>query len=178
MAFDLPLGGEQSATLAAVADLLEKHLDPEDPLASYPTRLRELSPSTLPLRGVLTGSIDAVLRLKPENRFVVVDYKTNQLGDESQRISQYSPGALASAMIDNHYPLQAILYCVALHRYLRWRLPDYEPGRHLGGVGYLFVRGMAGPDTVGSPGVFTWRPSANLVTSLSDLLAGSGGAAS
>ncbi len=178
LAFDLPLGGEQSATLAAVADLLEKHLDPEDPLASYPTRLRELSPSTLPLRGVLTGSIDAVLRLKPENRFVVVDYKTNQLGDESQRISQYSPGALASAMIDNHYPLQAILYCVALHRYLRWRLPDYEPGRHLGGVGYLFVRGMAGPDTVGSPGVFTWRPSANLVTSLSDLLAGSGGAAS
>ena len=28
-----------------------------------------------------------------------------------------------------HYPLQALLYCVALHRYLRWRLPGYAPER-------------------------------------------------
>ena len=46
-----------------------------------------------------------------------------------------------------HYPLQALLYTVALHRYLRWRLPDYDPDRHLAGVLYLFLRGMAGPDT-------------------------------
>ena len=31
-----------------------------------------------------------------------------------------------------HYPLQALLYLVALHRYLRWRLPGYDPERHLG----------------------------------------------
>jgi exodeoxyribonuclease V beta subunit len=41
---------------------------------------------------------------------------------------------------------------------------------------YLFVRGMAGPDTprvAGVPaGVFSWRPPAVLVTELSDLLAG------
>ncbi len=33
-----------------------------------------------------------------------------------------------------HYPLQALLYLVALHRYLRWRLPGYDPAAHLGGV--------------------------------------------
>ena len=31
-----------------------------------------------------------------------------------------------------HYPLQALLYAVALHRYLRWRLPSYDPDAHLG----------------------------------------------
>ena len=51
-----------------------------------------------------------------------------------------------------HYPLQALLYSVALHRLLRWRQPGYDPDRHLGGVLYLFVRGMAGPQTPGWTG--------------------------
>ena len=46
-----------------------------------------------------------------------------------------------------HYVLQALLYTVALHRYLRWRLPGYDPERNLAGVLYLFLRGMVGPDT-------------------------------
>jgi exodeoxyribonuclease V beta subunit len=79
-------------------------------------------------------------------------------------------------MAEHHYPLQALLYEVALHRYLRWRVRDYEPGRHLGGIAYLFVRGMAGAGTPlvgGSPhGVFNWSVPARLVTSLSDLLDG------
>ena len=55
-------------------------------------------------------------------------------------------------MVAAHYPLQAMLYSVALHRYLRWRLPGYDPDRHLGGVLYLFVRGMSAtePTLVGS----------------------------
>ena len=77
-------------------------------------------------------------------------------------------------MLDAHYPLQALLYCVALHRYLRWRLPAYSPDQHLGGGLYLFLRGMLGPDnpTVdGTPcGVMRWRPPAALVVALSDLL--------
>ena len=50
-------------------------------------------------------------------------------------------------MLHSDYPLQALLYCVVLHRFLRWRQPGYDPARHLGGVLYLFVRGMCGPDT-------------------------------
>ena len=72
-----------------------------------------------------------------------------------------------------HYPLQALLYSVALHRYLRWRQPDYDPAVHLGGVQYLFVRGMVGPDTPPGCGVFDWAPPAALIIELSDLLAGS-----
>ncbi len=54
---------------------------------------------------------------------------------------------MTSAMLHSHYPLQALLYSVVLHRYLRWRLPGYDPERHLGGMLYLYVRGMCGPET-------------------------------
>jgi exodeoxyribonuclease V beta subunit len=73
-----------------------------------------------------------------------------------------------------HYPLQALLYVVALHRFLRWRVAGYDPEVHLAGVLYLFLRGMVGPDTPvldGGPcGVFSWRPSGALVVATSDLL--------
>ena len=74
------------------------------------------------------------------------------------------------------YPLQALLYVAVLHRFLRWRQPGYDPERHLGGVLYLYLRGMCGPETPvvdGHPcGVFSWRPPVALVEELSDLLDG------
>jgi exodeoxyribonuclease V beta subunit len=109
----------------------------------------------------------------------VVDYKTNWLGPfdgAPLNLGDYTPQRMATAMMQAHYPLQALLYSVAVHRMLRWRQPDYDPGRHLGGVLYLFLRGMAGPQTPlvgGVPcGVFSWRPPADLVVELSDLLDG------
>jgi len=63
-----------------------------------------------------------------------------------------------------------LIYTVALHRYLRLRLPDYDYQRHFGGVFYLFLRGMdpaLGPDC----GVFHDRPAPALVTALDELMA-------
>jgi exodeoxyribonuclease V beta subunit len=81
---------------------------------------------------------------------------------------------MVEAMLHSDYPLQALLYSVVLHRFLRWRQPGYNPDRHLGGVLYLFVRGMCGPDTPvvdGHPaGVFDWQPPTSLIVGLSDLL--------
>ncbi|SDE15296.1 UvrD-helicase domain-containing protein [Auraticoccus monumenti] len=186
--FELPLAGGttpgRSATLADVADCLERHLPADDPLVSYPERLRDPALGQETLRGFLTGSVDAVLRVGEEpTRHLVVDYKTNWLGprdDSPLTLGRYGRTAMAEAMMASHYPLQAVLYCVALHRYLRWRLPGYRPGDHLGGVLYLFVRGMAGPDTPlsdGVPcGVFSWHPPAAMVEDLSALLAHGPGA--
>ncbi len=88
----------------------------------------------------------------------------------------YTPELMTDAMLHSHYPLQALLYSVVLHRYLRWRLADYDPQRHLGGILYLYVRGMCGPETPevdGQPcGVFAWHPPAEMVLELSDLLSG------
>jgi exodeoxyribonuclease V beta subunit len=108
-----------------------------------------------------------------------VDYKTNRLGGldgEVLTVGDYAPVQMAQAMMSAHYPLQALLYTVAVHRMLRWRQPAYDPAVHLGGVLYLFVRGMAGshtPRVDGLPcGVFGWRPSPSLVVELSVLLDG------
>jgi exodeoxyribonuclease V beta subunit len=172
--FELPLaGGDDPAavtvTLGQVSDLLRRHLTPDDPLVEYADHVRTLEP--VPLRGYLTGSIDAVLRIDGP-RFVVVDYKTNRLAPGELTTGHYTRDAMAAEMIRAHYPMQALLYSVALHRYLRWRLPGYDPEIHLGGSQYLFVRGMAGPDSPPGSGVFDWTPPAALVTDLSDLLAG------
>ncbi len=172
--FELPLaGGEHPtaarATLAAVAALVRRHLPADDPLAGYPDLLATVDAP--PLTGYLGGSLDAVLRL-PGPRYVVVDYKTNRLGRGDLTTGHYTREAMAQEMARAHYPLQALLYAVALHRYLRWRQPGYDPAVHLGGVAYLFVRGMVGPETPAGCGVFDWQPPAALVVELSDLLAG------
>lgn len=184
--FEYPLAGGDRPTgrilLAGIADLLDAHLDPDDVLTGYAEQLRDPVLAEEVLRGYLIGSIDAVLRVPGEasSRYLVVDYKTNWLGppEDPLLLGHYTRSAMATAMMAAHYPLQALLYCVALHRFLRWRVRDYDPDRDLGGVAYLFVRGMAGESTPlsdGHPcGVFSWRPPARLVLALSDLLAGPG----
>ncbi len=192
--FELPLaggddpgdgsGGAGSARpvrLGDLAPLLRRHLPADDPLLGYADTL-EQDPALADqaLRGYLTGSIDVVLRVQVDGspRYLTVDYKTNWLGDLDAPLTahSYRPSVLAAAMGSSDYPLQALLYTVVLHRYLRWRLPDYDPEQHLGGVLYLYLRGMCGPETPtvdGMPcGVFSWRPPVALVEELSALLDG------
>jgi len=176
--FELPLLGGDDPTgrlrPAAIGAALRAHLPPDDPLAGYAARLDDQALRSS-VRGYLTGSLDLVARL-PGPRFAIADYKTNWLAAPGEALTawHHRPVALQAEMERAHYGLQALLYTVALHRYLRWRLPGYDPGAHLAGVLYLFLRGMTGPDTPvidGAPcGVFAWRPSGALVEALSDVL--------
>ncbi|ARU51926.1 exodeoxyribonuclease V [Cellulosimicrobium cellulans] len=211
--FELPLaGGDETegvtpATLRDLADVLRAHLPADDAFARYPDLLAALADEAdgtgastgsgagagtagVPLRGYLTGSIDAVLRVpvtgpdgRPDpagrRRYLVVDYKTNRVGPPGVplAVGDYHPDATRDAMLASHYPLQLVLYLVALHRYLRWRVRGYDPDRDLAGGAYLFVRGMAGPDTPTGPdgapyGVVAWTPPPGLVVALSALLDG------
>jgi exodeoxyribonuclease V beta subunit len=186
--FELPLaGGDRpggpGATLQDVAALLRRHLPASDVFAAYPDQLSAVGLGAARMRGYLTGSRDAVLRLgRPDGqpRYVIVDYKTNRLAAPEEQLTtwHFRPQAMATAMMQAHYPLQLLLYSVALHRFLRWRQPGYEPARHLGGGLYLFVRGMCGPQTPVVDGVrcgvMAWRPPDDLVVELSALLAGPG----
>ncbi len=154
------------------------HLDSCDPLTGWARRLAEGSIGVT-LAGHLTGSIDLVMRVPGApagSRFVVADYKTNALHPRGQPVgpADYGTGRLVAAMEEHDYPLQALLYSVALHRYLRWRMPDYRPEAHLGGIAYLFLRGMTGARAGADEpaGVFEWAVPPTLVVSLSDLLAG------
>ena len=182
--FELPLAGGDLRSpapeirLADLGTLLRAHLPADDALAAYADRLMGGALGAQSLRGYLTGSLDAVLRVPDGagHRYLVVDYKTNWLGDPERPLTaaDYDRPRLVEAMLHSDYPLQALLYSAVLHRFLRWRLPGYDPAHHLGGVLYLFVRGMCGANTPvvdGHPsGVFSWRPPSSLVTALSDLL--------
>jgi exodeoxyribonuclease V beta subunit len=197
--FELPLAGGDTplgpgATVGGFADLLRRHLPTDDPFRAYADRLSTAEFAGARLRGYLTGSLDAVLRLpdtsaggsaggsargpSAEPRYLVVDYKTNRLAAPFEPLTpwHYRPAALVEAMIEADYPLQLLLYLVALHRFLCWRQPGYDPDRQLAGGLYLFVRGMSGPRTEtfdGAPaGVLAWRPPAELVVALSELIAG------
>ncbi len=178
LTFELPLVGGDDPTgrvaPEAIAAVLGEHLGPGDPLGGYAARLGDPALRDS-VRGFLTGSLDLVLRL-PGGRFAIADYKTNWLAPAAEPLTawHHRPAALAVEMEHAHYGLQALLYTVALHRYLRWRLPGYDPDVNLAGVLYLFLRGMTGPDVPrvdGAPcGVFAWKPPGALVTALSDVL--------
>ena len=133
----------------------------------YPDRLGALQ--FIPVRGFLRGFIDLVYRV--DERWLVVDYKTNDLGSTQDA---YAPDRLDTAMGNEHYVLQAHLYTVALVRHLKLRQPDFEYDRHFGGIRYLFLRGM-NPDTGPAFGVYVDRPPKARIDALSELLGASGG---
>ncbi|MCP9927664.1 UvrD-helicase domain-containing protein [Cyanobium sp. CH-040] len=135
-------------------------------------------------RGFLTGSIDLVFR--QGERWWVLDWKSNWLGERDAAgapmacgPAHYGERAMAELMRASHYPLQAHLYLVALHRYLRWRLPGYAPEQHLGGYVYVFLRGVPGPEPRAEalaraggtvPGVLVEQPPPARVQALDALL--------
>lgn len=169
-----------SNTVGALAQALsDRSLVPEnDPLASYGRALATSPAASTVLSGYLTGSIDAVLR-RPDGRFLVIDYKTNRAprpAGQPLEPRAYDVTTMTSMMISSHYPLQALLYSAALHRYLSHTMPGYDPATCLGPVGYLFVRAMAGvatPADASMPyGVFTWPVNPALVVAVSDILGG------
>jgi exodeoxyribonuclease V beta subunit len=82
-------------------------------------------------------------------------------------------------MEHHHYPLQAILYGVAVHRFLRWKAPAVSSDDAIGGVAYFFLRGMVNDpafvDDQGCPyGVFQWTAPTGLWARLSNVMAGVG----
>jgi len=115
------------------------------------------------LEGLMTGKID--LTYTRAGRWYVLDYKSNQLAD-------YRAQALAIAMEHSEYDLQGVIYTLALHRWLRFRLGNtYDYARNFGGIRYLFCRGLdARCDP--SPGVYAHCFSAELVNALDHLFGG------
>ena len=130
------------------------------------------------LVGFLTGSIDLVFRAPVDGRmrWFIVDYKSNRLAlpGRAPSAAAYAHPRLRTAMEAHHYFVQYHLYTLALHRYLRSRLGEaWDYDRDFGGVYYLFLRGMTGPDTPirhgHRDGVFFDKPPVDLVHALDQL---------
>ncbi|MCH5489758.1 exodeoxyribonuclease V subunit beta [Pseudomonas syringae] len=115
---------------------------------------------TVSLNGMFKGFID--LTFEHEGRYYVADYKSNWLGSDD---SAYTQLAMETAILDNRYDLQYVLYLLALHRQLKTRMADYDYDQHMGGALYLFLRGSRSA----SQGAYFARPPRELIESL-DLL--------
>ena len=114
------------------------------------------------LNGMLKGFIDLLFEYK--GKFYVADYKSNHLGYE---FSDYQGVQLEAAMVEHDYHLQAILYSLALHRWLKQRLSDYDYEQHMGGALYLFLRGMS--PQLPANGVYHYKPPRALIVGLDGL---------
>ncbi|MDA5563099.1 UvrD-helicase domain-containing protein [Cobetia sp. MMG027] len=173
--FWLPAVHARSLPLDAVVTALE-------PL---PRSRPRLAPRRM--HGMLKGFID--LTFQSGGRWYVLDWKSNYLGE---RPEDYLGESLARAMVEHRYDLQYVLYTLALHRLLKARLgEDYDYERCMGGVLYVFLRGLdAGGDSpalavdeteatpgrplerTATPGVFQRRPSQALIEALDLWLGG------
>jgi exodeoxyribonuclease V beta subunit len=113
--------------------------------------------------GMLRGFIDLVFC--HQGKYYLLDWKSNHLGN---RIEEYGSEQLAREMEAKLYPLQYLLYTVALNRHLEGRDPTYRYEEQFGGVLYLFLRGLDG-SSPGS-GVFHDIPDPALVRELTACL--------
>ncbi len=132
--------------------------------AEFPGWIEELDFS--PARGFMKGFIDLVFQF--QGRFYIVDWKSNYLGN---RVEDYSRERMAREMEESFYLLQSNLYVLALHQYLKKRLPDYRYGDHFGGVFYIFLRGID-PQAGNEFGICRDLPREELVEALSQNLIG------
>ncbi|WP_215902298.1 UvrD-helicase domain-containing protein [Acinetobacter seifertii] len=110
----------------------------------------------------LNGSIDLVYF--DGQRYHIADYKSNYLGEN---LADYSGESIAQSMSLASYWLQAGLYLVALHRYLKVKMQNYDIEQHLGGATYLYLRGMNGE---AEQGYYYWQPSTEFVLRLDAIL--------
>ena len=130
-------------------------------------RDRKHSPATKQItprvEGFLKGFIDLIFEF--DGRFYIVDWKSNSLGN---RVEDYGAAAMQNEVTERGYDLQYYIYTVALDKYLRRRLANYDYEKHFGGIRYIFLRGLA----VEKPelGIFCDRPAAGKIAALSALL--------
>ena len=126
LAADFVPEGINAAFIEHLPDEPEKHIQLTSQYSDYIYRY-------------LRGEIDLVYEYA--GKYYVVDYKSNYLGNS---LSNYSVESLRNAMNKAGYWLQAAIYQVALHRFLRLRLQNYEGNetQYLGAVEYVFLRGI------------------------------------
>ncbi|KPK16429.1 MAG: hypothetical protein AMJ62_05425 [Myxococcales bacterium SG8_38] len=147
--------------LGGLAKILDEHGAPEA-APDYHRRLAEIS--TQAAQRFLRGFID--LFFEWQGRWYVADYKSNTL-------ASYDTATITEAVQREHYLLQGQLYTAAAQRHLKQRLPGYDCARDWGGVLFLFLRGMRGPERPG--GTFFDRQPAGLLDAVDRWLGGSDG---
>jgi exodeoxyribonuclease V beta subunit len=147
----------QPITPKKLKKVFAEHAGPE--IADrFPQQIENLN--FVPAQGFMKGFMDLVFQW--QGRFFLADWKSNYLGS---RVEDYGHRALLKEMGENFYFLQYHLYTLALHQYLKKRLPDYAYEKHFGGVFYIFLRGVS-PESGPEFGIYRDLPRKELIEAL------------
>ena len=178
--FDFNLNPNNKFMLNEIARCWKEHVH-SDELSDFAEQLG----NAISMKGILTGSIDVLLR-DDQGDYFIADWKTNNLtrlfgkteeiedpDDKDSAITVLTPRRndyrhefVVKEMKDATYLLQALIYAVAVYRIT---------GKTPKGVAYLFVRGMGDQplnNTEDAPGVFTWAIPEDLVIETNAILEG------
>ena len=178
--FDFNLNPNNKFMLNEIARCWKEHVH-SDELSDFAEQLG----NAISMKGILTGSIDVLLR-DDQGDYFIADWKTNNLtrlfgkteeiedpDDMDSTITVLTPRRndyrhefIVKEMKDATYLLQALIYAVAVYRIT---------GKAPKGVAYLFVRGMGNQpqnNTEDAPGVFTWAIPEDLVIETNAILEG------
>ena len=117
---------------------------------------------TAALRGFLNGFIDLVFEW--QGRYYIIDWKSNDLGNN---LDDYCREAMADSMFESYYYLQSAIYLLALHKFLGKRIPGYDFSKHIGGVFYVYLRGVKN-DFPGN-GIYDIKPDIEIISLLEDI---------
>ncbi|WP_150465779.1 exodeoxyribonuclease V subunit beta [Francisella sp. SYW-2] len=112
--------------------------------------------------GMLHGFIDLIFEY--DGKFYVADYKSNYLGD---KLEDYNQAAMSEKNQSSFYDLQYLIYSVALDKYLRQNIENYNYEKHFGGVYYFYLRGMKD-----GYGVYRARPTLEIINKIANLFNG------
>ncbi|WP_168919823.1 exodeoxyribonuclease V subunit beta [Enterobacteriaceae endosymbiont of Donacia clavipes] len=113
------------------------------------------------IKGFLTGVIDLIFLWN--QKYYIIDYKTNWLGYNHK---YYQKKYLKKDICLNRYDIQYQIYTLALHKYLNYRIINYNYENNFGGVIFLYIRGIHKKK---KSGILEIRPSYKLINELSEL---------
>lgn len=133
----------------ALANLLTDHRNSAKRSDNATLKFPVVLPGYKKLSGMMHGFIDLIFEY--EGKYYLSDYKSSHLGDNYQA---YNFTAMLDNVEKNYYDLQYLIYSLALHRYLRQTLADYDVNQHFGGVYYLYIRGMTTDPKQQNSGVY------------------------
>ncbi|QJC30997.1 exodeoxyribonuclease V subunit beta [Enterobacteriaceae endosymbiont of Macroplea appendiculata] len=114
-------------------------------------------------KGFLNGILDLVCIW--QDKYYIIDYKTTWLG---YNINYYNYKNIETDICRNRYDIQYQLYTLALHKYLKNNMYNYNYSKHFGAVIYLYLRGINN-NMKNKHGIWLHKPSVELIQKL-DLL--------
>ncbi len=111
--------------------------------------------------GFMCGFIDLVFRYN--SRYYIVDWKSNKINGTN---SDFTPNGMLSEIGKNFYHAQYLIYCIALTKFLKLHIKNFNYDKDFGGVYYIFLRGV----NENGNGVFYEKPSKELISQLENSL--------